>query len=175
VKNPGENLTEIIANRHDTKIWIDRIEHTLTEIVASLVSLKRLPLLIIFDNDSSENSLENLKILSDALEKNGIFDKIGIYFRLSNDGVGKQFNQLIAENHYNYNLKEDTQVAAVQSGKIPKFFLKNAWRPMSVICLDTKLGYRHGKTAVYSNRCDLIVEWANQPSMLEQRTTGSWR
>jgi hypothetical protein len=174
-KNSGENLTEIIANRHKPKVWIDRKEHTLADIITSIISLKRLPLLIIFDNDSNENSLENLKILSKSLEKNSIEDRIGIYFRLSNDGIGKQFNQIIAENHYNYNLKEDTQVAAVQSGKIPKFFLKTAWKPMSVICLDTKMGYRHGKTAVYSNCCDLIIEWADQPSMLEQRTVNTWR
>ena len=174
-KNSGENLTEIIANRHKPKVWIDRKEHTLADVITSIISLKRLPLLIIFDNDNNENSLENLKILSKSLEKNSIEDRIGIYFRLSNDGVGKQFNQIIAENHYNYNLKEDTQVAAVQSGKIPKFFLKTAWKPMSVICLDTKMGYRHGKTAVYSNCCDLIIEWADQPSMLEQRTVNTWR
>ena len=175
IKNSGENLTEIIANRHKTKVWVNRTDHSLDDVVGSLISLKRLPILVIFDNNSNENSFENLEMLSTALEKNGIFDKIGIYFRLSSDGIGKQFNQLIAENHYNYNLKEDTQVAAVQSGKIPKFFLKTAWKPMSVICLDTKLGYRHGKTAVYSNCCDLIIEWADQPSMLEQKAISSWR
>jgi hypothetical protein len=175
VRNPGENLTEIIANRPKTKVWVDQKEHTLTNVIDSLISLKRLPLLVIFDNNSNENSLENLKILSTALDENNITDNVGIYFRLANDSVGRQFNQLIADHQYNYNLKEDTLVAAVQSGKIPKFFLKNAWKPMSVIALDSRMGLRHGKTAVYSNCCDLIIEWADQPSMLEQRLTSTWR
>lgn len=175
VKNPGENLTEIIANRAKTKVWINRNNHSLTDVINSLVNLKRLPVLVIFDNDTNENSIENLKILSSALNENNIVDNVGVYFRLANDGVGKQFNQLIADQKYNYNLKEDTKLAAVQSGKIPKFFLKSAWKPMSVIMLNTRMGLRHGKTAVYSNCCDLIIEWAEQPSMLEQRTISTWR
>jgi len=26
---------------------------------------------------------------------------------------------------------------------------------------------RHGKTAVYSNCCDLIIEWADEPSTMD--------
>jgi len=34
------------------------------------------------------------------------------------------------------------------------------------------MGLRHGKTSVYSNCCDLIVEYAEQPSLLEERKIG---
>jgi len=84
--------------------------------------------------------------------------------------IGKEFNQLIKNKSYNNALDKDTQIAVVQSGKIPKFFLKNAWRPMSVLALDTKMGLRHGKTSVYSNCCDLIIEWADEPVMMDIRT-----
>ena len=57
----------------------------------------------------------------------------------------------------------------MSSGKIPKFFLKNPWQPMAVIALDTKMGLRHGKTSVYANCCDLIIEYAEEKSMLEGR------
>jgi hypothetical protein len=174
-KNPGETLTEVIAGRHKTKVWVDRKEHALTDVIASLVSLKRLPLLVIFDSNTADNYFENLEILSKSLEENDIADRVGVYFRLPNDGVGKQFNQLIAEKQYNYKLEKDTQVVAVQSGKIPKFFIKNAWRPMSVIALDSRMGLRHGKTAVYSNCCDLIIEWANEPAMADKRIENEWR
>jgi hypothetical protein len=40
---------------------------------------------------------------------------------------------------------------------------------MSVIALDSRMGMRHGKTAVYSNCCDCIVEWADEPSIIDQK------
>lgn len=168
LKNPGENLVEYMATRSKTKVWIDKKEHGLDEVIDGLIQLKRLPLLVVFDTVITNKYFENLEILSDALEKNNIVNRIGVYFRLANDEAGKTFNQFIAEKNYNYNLTTDTQVACVSSGKLPKFFLKTAWRPMSVITLDTRMGLRHGKTAVYSNYCDLVIEYAEQPSIMEQ-------
>ena len=174
-KNFGENLTEIIANRSKPKIWIGKEDYKLSSIIASIIELKRLPLLVVFDNFVNDKYLKNLEILNDALEENGIFDKVGIYFRLPNDQVGTQFNELIKSKSYNAQLDETTKVAAVMSGKIPKFFLKNPWKPMSVIALDTKMGLRHGKTAVYSNCCDLVVEWADKEVLFENKVVGKWR
>jgi hypothetical protein len=167
-KNHGETLTEVIANRSKTKLWVDNKQHSLSDVLASLIDLKRLPVMIIFDTLVDSKYLENLKILDNALKNVGITDHVGVYFRLANDDSGKQFNQLIASNSYNQPLDSNTNVAVVMSGKIPKFFLKTAWKPMSVIALNTRMGLRHGKTAVYSNCCDCIIEWAEQPTLLEQ-------
>jgi len=169
IKNPGETLTEYIANRSKTKIWVDKNQHSLSDIISSLIDLKRLPLLIIFDTVVNNKYKENLQILSDALLANGIVNDVGIYFRLPNDDSGKDFNKLIATNKYNYPLGITTQVAGVSSGKLPKFFLKNAWKPMSVITLDSHMGMRHGKTAIYANCCDLIIEWSSEPAIIDQR------
>jgi hypothetical protein len=178
LENPrkiGENLTEIIANRTKTKIWISKEEHNLTSVIESLTELKRSPLLVVFDTFVNNKYLENLEILSDALEKNGIFDGVGVYFRLPNDEIGTRFNQLIKEKSYNANLDSTTKVAVVMSGKLPKFFLKSVWQPMSVIALDTKMGLRHGKTSVYSNCCDLVVEWAEKEVLFENKVVGKWQ
>jgi hypothetical protein len=174
-KNLGETLTDYIANRPSTKLWIDKNQHQLSDVIASLKDLKRLPILVIFDTLVTSKYLENLQILSKSLQDNNITDRIGIYFRLENDEVGSQFNQLIKNQEYNYELGQDTQVVAVMSGKLPKFFIKNAWRPMSVLCLDSRMGMRHGKTAVYANSCDLVIEWAEQPAIMEQPKIGLWR
>ena len=173
-QNFGENLTEIIANRGKNKIWINKSEHNLTDLVSSLKSLRRMPMLVVFENSDDSALYKNLEILTESLENNGIYDNVGIYFRLPNNDHGKKFNTLIANKSYNAKLDSTTQVAAVQSGKIPKFFLSNPWKPMSVIALDTRMGLRHGKTSVYSNCCDLIVEYAEQPSLLEERKI-EWR
>ena len=168
-KNPGENLTEYIANRPATKVWVDKNQHSLSEIISSLIQLKRLPILVVFDTLINNKYLENLRILSESLEQNKIEDHVGVYFRLPNDEHGKKFNQFIAEKKYNYLLDNTTKIACVQSGKLPKFFLKNAWRPMSVIALDSRMGMRHGKTAVYSNNCDCILEWSDEPPLDDKR------
>jgi hypothetical protein len=173
-KNLGENLTENIANRAKTRVWIDKNQHSMEDVISSLSNLKRFPILVIFDTVVTSKYLENLKILSDALESNGIFDKIGVYFRLPNDEAGKQFNTFIADKSYNSNLDETTKVACVMSGKLPKFFLTGNWKPMSVIALDTRMGLRHGKTAVYSNCCDCIIEWAEEPAITDKRIGSSW-
>jgi len=75
---------------------------------------------------------------------------------------------MIGEKKYNSPLDSDTQIVGVQSGKIPKFFLSNAWRPMSVIVLDNVMGMRHGKTAVYTNCCDLILEYSDTAPIVEK-------
>jgi hypothetical protein len=168
-RNFGENLTENIANRSTTKIWVDKNQHTLDEVFSSLIELRRVPVLVVFDTVINNKYLENLENLSKSLKNSGIDNNVGIYFRLPNDELGKKFNTVIADNQYNKQLDENLIVAAVSSGKIPKFFLKNAWRPMSVIALDTKMGLRHGKTSVYTNCCDLIIEYADEPSLLEKR------
>ena len=168
-RNFGENLTENIANRSSTKIWVDKNQHTLEEVFTSLITLRRMPVLVVFDNQANNKYLENLENLLKSIKNVGINNNVGIYFRLPNDEAGKKFNTIIADNQYNKKLDEDLIVAAVSSGKIPKFFLKNAWQPMSVIALDTKMGLRHGKTSVYTNCCDLIIEYADEPSLLDKK------
>jgi hypothetical protein len=171
IKNPGETLVEYLANRIKPKVWVDKTQHTPTEIISSLQELHRLPLLVVFDNLVNAKYNTNLDSLIEALDANNIFDKIGVYFRLPNDDIGLKFNKKIKERQYNYNLMDDTRVAVVQSGKLPKFFLKSSWTPMSVIAFDTKMGLRHGKTSVYANCCDLIIEWAEKEVMFDNRLT----
>jgi len=167
-KKSPETLTEKIAFREDAKIWIDKNQISLEEIFYSLKKLKRLPVLIVFDANNEKNCFEELKNLHNSLIKNEIFNNIGIYFRLPNNDIGTQFNKLIAENNYNCNLNLETKVVGVQNGKIPKFFIKNEWKPMSVISIGNSL--RHTKTAVYANYCDLIITYTDQQPIIENTT-----
>lgn len=162
-----KNLAETIAERTGTKLWIDRKTVSLDDIMLSLLKLKRLPVLVIFDNNDDKRCFEDLKILHESLEKNEIFSQIGIYFRLPNNDTGTQFNKFIAEHQYNCALDDTTQIVGVQNGKIPKFFLKNNWRPMSVIAIGNSL--RQTKTAVYANSCDLIITYTDNQPLIETR------
>jgi hypothetical protein len=159
-----ENLVEYIANRKTSKIWIDKKTASLEKIIASLISLKRLPTLLIFDSYNTEKCLEELVNLNTSLEKNGIFENIGIYFRLDNTPIGKEFNQLISDKKYNAQLDSSTKIVGIQSGKIPKFLLKTDWKPMSVISIGKAL--QNNKTSVYVNCCDLNITWAEHEPIL---------
>lgn len=160
-----QNLTEKIAFRKSSKIWIDKNETSLDELFSSLLKLKRLPTLVIFDSNDYKKCFEDLKNLHENLEKNGIFEGIGIYFRLPNNEQGIQFNKFIADYQYNSQLDENTKIVGVQNGKIPKFFLKNGWKPMSVISIGNSL--KQTKTAAYANCCDLIISYTDAKPLIE--------
>lgn len=165
----NNTLTETIANRNSTKIWINSNNHSLSDVVQSLVELKRLPLLVVFDQGTPLNTIVQFNELSTALSKNNITDSIGIYFRLDNTPDGKIFNDTIAKRQYNPMLDSSTKVAGVFGGKLPKFFLKTDWTPMSVLCIKNTL--RQSKTAVYAKRSDLIITYTPTEPLIETRNT----
>lgn len=179
VKKTGtveENLTNLLTYRTNSKVWINSDTHTLTQVIGTLKELNRLPALVVFDSWQPATCSNHLIELRTALLNNGIDSGVGIYFRLPSEEQGKAFNTLISEHKYNAKLDTTTQIAGVQTGKLPKFFLKDCdWEPKSVIVLGNNL--RHSKTAVYSNRCDLIVSYSDKPSIFESQTgwaTSTW-
>lgn len=165
----GGDLTTTLANRTKTKIWVDKKLHSLDAVIQSLVDLNRFPVMVVFDNYNSVNSLKTLENLSEILENKGLDTSVGIYFRLPSESHGTQFNKVIADKQYNQYLGTDTKVVGVQSGKIPKFFIGSAWKPMSVLVVDATL--RHTKTAVYANCCDLIISYSDSRPLMESNQT----
>lgn len=162
-KNP-DFLTSCIAHREKSRIWLSNTKYTLTEIFESLQKLQRFPLLVIFPNLDEKRSLQNLENFTNSLEKIGILQNVGIYFRMDNNEEGKKFNQLISSRQYNSQLNKDTKVVGIQAGKIPKFLLKSDWQPMSIISLDSNL--RNNKAGVYSECCDLVISYSDAEPFL---------
>jgi hypothetical protein len=160
-------LTKHIANREKTKVWVDSNLHSIDAVIKSLIELKRFPLLVVFDQSTDLITITQFNELAHALESNGITDNIGFHFRLDNTPDGKIFNDAIGKRKYNSVLNTNTQVAAVLGGKLPKFFLKEKWQPMSVLCIKNTL--RHSKTAVYANRCDLVISYVPVEPIIETR------
>ena len=160
IELPTDSLTNAIASRKNFKIFVDSSENTLSDVVKSLIELKRLPVLVVFDKENVDRNYEDLLLLSTALDQHGITNNIGIHFRMQNNTeFGRSFNQLIADQQYNTKLDINTKVAGVDIGKIPKFFLSNPWKPMSVLAIDTTL--RFSKTSIYANCSDLIITYSN--------------
>ena len=165
--NTNHALTKDIANREKTKIWIDNNTYSINDIIKSLIELKRFPLLVVFDQSTDIATMSQFNELADAFDANGIANNIGFHFRLDNTPDGKLFNDEIGKRQYNSVLNKHTQIAAVLGGKLPKFFLKEDWQPMSVLCIKNTL--RHSKTAVYANRCDLVISYTPVEPIIETR------
>jgi hypothetical protein len=160
-------LTKQIATREKSKVWIDSNTYSISDVVASLVELQRFPLLVVFEQSTDFTTITQFNELSQALTDHSITDNIGFHFRLDNTPDGKMFNDAIGKRQYNSVLNNDTKVAAVLGGKLPKFFLKEQWRPMSVLCIKNTL--RHSKTAVYATSSDLIISYTPVEPIIETR------
>jgi hypothetical protein len=160
------SLAGDIAYRETSRIWVDSAVYSLKQLIASLIELQRTPVLMVFPNWDSDTVYKNMVILDSALKENNVNSNVGMYFRMDNQGLGKDFNQLIATNKYNAQLNNDTAIVGIQTGKIPKFLLKSKWTPMSVIVLDT---IRNNKSMVYANCCDLVISYSNTKPVLDPK------
>ena len=161
------SLAGDIAYRETSKVWVDSANYSLKQLIASLIELQRTPILIVFPNWDSDTVYKNMLILDSALKENNVNSNVGMYFRMDNQGHGKDFNQLIANNKYNSQLENETAIVGIQAGKIPKFLLKSKWTPMSVIVLDT---IRQNKSIVYANCCDLVISYSNTKPVVDWKT-----
>lgn len=162
------SLAGDIAYRETSRIWVDSAVYSLKQLIASLIELQRIPMLIVFPNWDSDTVYKNMLVLDSALKENNVDSDVGIYFRMDNQGLGKDFNQLIAINKYNSQLGNETVIVGIQAGKIPKFLLKSKWAPMSVIVLDT---IRNNKSMVYANCCDLVISYSNTKPVLDLKAS----
>jgi len=153
-----------LAYRDISKVWVDSAVYSLQQVISSLIELRRAPILIVFPNWDVDTVYKNMLVLDTALKENKVNNNVGMYFRMDNQGVGKEFNQLIANNKYNSQLDDNTSIVGIQAGKIPKFLLKARWTPMSVIVLDT---IRNNKSMVYANCCDLIISYTDTKPVLD--------
>lgn len=151
-------LSNKIAHRTGRKIFINSDSYSLVDVVNSLMELKRLPLLLVFDGHSSTKDKKALNFVENALTSCKI-DDVGIYYRYDKTEDKENFNQEIARLGYNKNLLEDTVVAGISNTKLPKFMIKSDWKPETVISFTNS--FKSNKTFVYCNNIDLVIYYGN--------------
>ena len=151
---PG-TLTDKIAYRRTSKLYLDKNQVSLTDIIHSLNELNRLPVLFIFSSHDIKDSITDLKNMATALESNSIAD-VGIYFRFDNTTEqNKIFNDLINTLKYNSKLDKNTKIVGLANNKLPKFLVKDQWKPNSIISFTNN--FKNNKTSVYCDDVDLII------------------
>lgn len=151
-------LSNTIAHRTGRKIFINSDNFTLSEVINSLIELKRLPMLMVFDGHSSTKDKKALNSVENTLTACKI-DNVGIYYRYDKTEDKENFNQEIARLGYNKNLLKDTIVAGISNTKLPKFMIKSDWTPETVISFTNS--FKSNKTFVYCNNIDLVIYYGN--------------
>lgn len=158
-KNEDFTLTAKMAHRLGRKIFVNSDVYPLSDLINSLLELKRLPLLLVFDGHSSSKDKKSLDFVENALTVCNTTDQVGIYYRYDKSEDKDNFNQGIARLGFNKNLSEHTSVAGISNTKLPKFMIKNQWKPETVISFTNS--FKSNKTYVYCNRVDLIIYYGN--------------
>lgn len=161
-KSTENSLTAKIAQRPTRKIYVNPQEISFVNVVTSLHTLRRLPLLVIFEGHSAEKDKKTLKLVEDAVSTLSLGDEIGIYFRYDKGDDTAHFNRELLTLGYNKDLGDKTVIAGISNNKLPKFMLKTGWKPQSVISFSNS--FRANKASVYCTDVDLIVYYtATQP------------
>jgi hypothetical protein len=164
-KIEGNSLAAKLALRTKRKVFIDSAKFSLTDVVASLVELKRLHMMVIFEGHDHKINKNCLSVLENSLSANNILDSVGIYFRFEKSNEVDNFNAEIARLGYNKPLNETTNVVGIATNKLPKFVLKNKWKPDSVISFTT--AFKNNRSAVYCSDVDLIIYYGDKMPLNE--------
>jgi hypothetical protein len=153
-------LTEKIAVRKNTKIFIDESKVLLEDVLQSLKELDRLPILCILEGHTPKVNKKTLDFLHNALKFHNLTDNVGIYFRFDKTEDNVNFNSSVADYQFNKDLNDQTIVAGIANNKLPKFFLKSPWKPKTVISFTNN--FKNNKSAVYCTDVDLVIYYTDK-------------
>lgn len=148
------SLESLIAKRTETDIFVSSNSWSFEQTLKALHNLKRLPVLVLFDLYNVPFCKNVLETINQSFKNSGIEEKVGIYFRLDNNG-NKDFNLRIAELGYNSYLDSDTTIVGLSNKQLPKFIIKTGWKPSSVICFSPT--FKNSKIYSYCDTVDLKI------------------
>lgn len=157
-KLKGNSLNERIANRPDKSVYANSEKIKFTEILSSIKDLDRFPLLLVFEG-SNKKDVSYLTKIKEAVDELGLLGDIGIYFRYDTKDDELKFNEKVSNLEYNKYLGENTIIAGLANFKLPKFIVKNQWKPNSIISFTNK--FKSNKSYVYFSSVDLIIYYTN--------------
>lgn len=155
-----KSLAEKIALRKNTKIFISSASYTIAEVLTALTQLQRFPVMTVFDGHDSKINKKSLDLLANGLTSAKILGPVGIYFRFDSKEDVSGFNSTIARLNYNQHLDSSTQVVGIANQKLPKFMVKQGWKPQSVISFTAN--FKSNKTSVYCSDVDLIIYYTDK-------------
>lgn len=165
-----DRLTKQIVQRKYRQIFIKNIDYSLKNIIRSIVSLNRLPVLFILRDKNSKN-YKDINVRAQLYDTNQIIqEELGttkvntsVLFRLDNSTEENiDFNNYIKNQHLNSNFSTDNvDVVYINSNKLPKPLLESNWHPQSIVILDCYRCSTH--VQLFTQSCDLVIYYDNLP------------
>lgn len=160
--NSLTTLSQKIATRNSSIVFVSSKKYTLNQLVESILELYRFPLLVLIPNSHQTMHLSNIH---NAF--NGIIhsESSSVLFRLDNaDDEGLRFNSFIKEHSLNNPVDSDTKIVYTDITKMPKPLIKSEWMPNAVLLLESiRL---QSKVEGYLNNCDLVIHYDDTVSQI---------
>lgn len=143
----NDSLLSSIAFRNDMVYHSKPSEHSLHDIVNKIELLDRFPLLVVIDETTAEQNLEECftRFNIDSKQQTCLFRLEGEH----------RFNQLIKQYNFNNWLDRSIKIVYISNRKIPKLLVKESWRPIATLAFTSSMD-RQISTFV-QDTSDLII------------------
>lgn len=160
-------VTEHIANRTESKIYISPFAHPIREIPAAIKTLDRFPLLVTLSRNQEYAELKQLHELFDFVDPQQqiMLDRID-----DKNNENYQLNSYIKQKGFSTWLDNNIKIVYIFKNSLPKLFFRNQWQPLTHLSLG---GERETSvTAAYiEQHCDLSLIYDSQKSYWDNPTS----
>lgn len=165
-----EGLLGELLYRVDGQVAVSPTNYTIQELIDTLVQLRRLPLLVLVDE---EHALTQVSMIHNTAKTVASSEQTCL-FRVENDNKNEyNLNSFIKDSGLNNWLDKDTKIVYISKNKLPKLLLKTDWRPMAVIGLSSLRANNSVQTYAF-DVTDLIVFYDEDLSLIKKTRTNGW-
>ena len=170
-------LTQQIIYRSHKHIFINRKDFVFSQILQSILNLKRFPILFVLGKNTAnywknyKNVHEQLYYIHQFLDRS--CDKQlshCVMFRLDNSiAENIDFNQYVKEHNLNGKISQDTtDVVYICGNKLPKPLIVSGWKPQAIVVLDNRRLNKFVQLFIESSSLtihydDIAPYWQNTP------------
>ena len=153
-------LSQKIACRGTYIVNINKEKWTLDQVLGSLHTLRRFPLLVVINE---KNALDDYHTLFGKLRLLYPAAAHAVLFRLPNHGDQNiEFNKLVAEHKTNNPIDENTKIVYINHKRVPKPLIKSNWQAKAVLSLRSER--EHNQVQNFLEPYDLIIQYDNEES-----------
>ena len=153
-------LSQKIACRGTYIVNINKEKWTLDQVLGSLHTLRRFPLLVVINE---KNALDDYHTLFGKLRLLYPAAAHAVLFRLPNHGDQNiEFNKLVAEHKTNNPIDENTKIVYINHKRVPKPLIKSSWQAKAVLSLRSER--EHNQVQNFLEPYDLIIQYDNEES-----------
>ena len=153
-------LSQKIASRNAFIVNINREKWTLDQVIRSLHTLSRFPLLVVLNE---KNALDDYHEIYGKLRLLYPSTAHAVLFRLPNQGVKNiEFNQRVSEDRTNNPIDKNTKIVYINHKRVPKPLIKSSWQARAAISVRSER--EHNQVQNFLEGYDLIIQYDREES-----------